>query len=85
MSTGGGSEEDIAAAVQHLSDRIDYIEEHLVHMGRAIGYRYAPMPAGIPPEVVQLAREGDKLEAIKRYRALTGASLDQARGVVEGL
>jgi ribosomal protein L7/L12 len=85
MTTGGGPEQDVAAALQRLSDRLDYIEEHLVHMGRAIGYRYAPMPAGIPPEVVQLAREGNKLEAIRRYRALTGASLDQARGVVEGL
>jgi ribosomal protein L7/L12 len=77
--------EDLQPAIQRLSDRLDYIEEHLVHMGRAIGYRYAPMPAGIPAEVVELARAGNKLEAIKRYRELTDASLDQAKGVVEGL
>jgi len=39
----------------------------------------------VPPEVVELARAGNTLEAIKQYRALTGAGLDEARDVVAAL
>jgi len=37
------------------------------------------MPAGVPPEIVDLARQGKTLQAIKEYRALTGATLDEAK------
>jgi ribosomal protein L7/L12 len=39
----------------------------------------------VPDEVVTLARAGKQLDAIKRYRELTGANIDQAREVVIGL
>jgi ribosomal protein L7/L12 len=39
----------------------------------------------VPEEVVALAGEGKQLEAMKRYRELTGANMDQARDVVVGL
>jgi hypothetical protein len=35
--------------------------------------------------VVELARAGKQLEAIRRYRELTGASMDDPRSVVVGL
>jgi hypothetical protein len=37
------------------------------------------MPAGVPPQIVELARNGKTLKAIKEYRALTGATLDEAK------
>jgi ribosomal protein L7/L12 len=46
---------------------------------------YADPAATVPPEVVELARAGNTLEAIKQYRALTGADLDEARDVVAAL
>lgn len=36
-------------------------------------------PGGIPADIVELARAGRTLEAIKRYRALNGSTLDEAR------
>ena len=38
-----------------------------------------------PPEVVELARSGRRLEAIRRYRELTGATPEEARAVVGAL
>jgi hypothetical protein len=33
----------------------------------------------VPQEIVDLARAGDKLKAIKQYRALTGATFEEAQ------
>ncbi len=52
----------------------------------------AGAPMGGPPplspaqlEIVELARSGNKLEAIKRYRELTGADLAEAKRFIETL
>jgi hypothetical protein len=44
-----------------------------------------PAQPGVPDEIVALARAGKTLEAIKRYRALNGATLDEARAAIAGL
>jgi hypothetical protein len=36
-------------------------------------------PGGVPQEIIDLYRAGKRVEAIKRYRALNGATLDEAR------
>jgi hypothetical protein len=41
--------------------------------------------AGVPDEIAELARAGKTLEAIKRYRALNGATLDEARAAIAKL
>ena len=76
---------DIEPVIQGLAKRLDYIEEHLVHLGEAVGYRYAPMNSGVPPEVKELVRAGKTLEALRRYREVTGASLEQAKALVLSL
>ncbi|MGO9976725.1 MAG: hypothetical protein ACLP01_28755 [Solirubrobacteraceae bacterium] len=85
MSGGDVNWQELRPALQGLAKRLDYIEEHLVHMGRAVGYEYAPMNAEVPPEVKELMRAGKTLEAIKLYHQTTGASLDQAREYVYSL
>jgi hypothetical protein len=40
---------------------------------------------GVPDEVIALARAGKTLKAIKAYRAVNGASLDEAREVIRNL
>jgi ribosomal protein L7/L12 len=42
-------------------------------------------PGGVPEEIIALVRAGKKLEAIKRYRALNGATLDEARAFIAKL
>jgi len=77
--------QDLRPALQGLAKRLDYIEEHLVHIGHAVGYSYAPMNSDAPPQVKELMRAGKTLEAITLYRQATGASLDQAREYVNSL
>ncbi|HXZ57314.1 MAG TPA: hypothetical protein VEG40_07010 [Gaiellaceae bacterium] len=40
---------------------------------------------GVPEEVVELARAGRTTEAVSRLRALTGASLLEAKRTVDSL
>ena len=42
-------------------------------------------PGGVPDEIIELVRSGKRLEAIKRYRALNGATFDEARAVIASL
>ena len=42
-------------------------------------------PGGVPDEIRELVQAGKKLEAIKRYRALNGATLDEARAFIATL
>jgi hypothetical protein len=42
-------------------------------------------PGGVPEEIVALVRAGKTMEAIKRYRALNGATLDEARSAISKL
>ena len=45
----------------------------------------APVPSGVDDELWELLKKGDKIEAIKRYRLRTGASLAEAKAAVEAL
>ena len=42
-------------------------------------------PDGVPEEIVELVRAGKTKEALKRYRALNGATLDEARAAISRL
>ena len=88
-------DDEIRAALERIETRLDHIESHILAMSKA-GARltYVPMgradhapddPGHVPQEVVDLARAGKRKDAIVRYRALTGASADQAISVVDGL
>jgi ribosomal protein L7/L12 len=82
MNDGHVRMSDLQPSFQKLNERLDYIEQHLVAMGAAVGYRYAPFDSGMPPEVEALARAGKTIEALKLYRELTGASFEQAKAAV---
>jgi len=45
----------------------------------------APGAMGMPADVVELARRGDKIEAIKRYREITGVGLREAKDAIDAL
>jgi hypothetical protein len=42
-------------------------------------------PGGVPDEIAELVRAGKTVEAIRRYRALNGATLDEARAAIARL
>jgi hypothetical protein len=39
-------------------------------------------PGGVPPEIAELVRAGKMVQAIRQYRALNGATLDEARAAL---
>ena len=71
--------------VDRISQRLALIEEKLKQLSEAVGVPYDDPADGVPAEVVDLARNGDRLGAAKLYRELTGASGDDARAFVNGL
>jgi len=81
---------DVAAALELVNKRLDWIEESLM---RVVGLQYTPMGRAdhrpdetpVPPEIVELVRAGKKLDAIKRYREMTGASGQQAQAVINAI
>ena len=82
---GEYSQATLQAHFESINKRLRMIEEQLVRISETGGFAYTPSWSQVPEEVVALAGEGKQLEAMKRYRELTGANMDQARDVVVGL
>ena len=66
--------------------RLDYIEKQLQAL---FPESYVPFAAastsGMPAAVVELARAGNLIAAIKEYRELTGVGLAEAKKAVEAI
>ena len=78
---------DVMRFLGAINRRLDRIEEHLVLLADTVHVPYATyaQSLNIPDDVVALAREGKRLEALKRYRALTGANIRQAEEILAAL
>jgi ribosomal protein L7/L12 len=68
-----------------VNERLRAIEAQLALLSEKAGVPYEAPGSDVPEDVVELAKEGKTLEAIKRYRELTGAGGDEAREVVAGI
>jgi hypothetical protein len=77
--------ETIAAHFDLTNKRLAAIEEQLALVSRQLGLVFTPFGDDVPQEVIDLARSGDRLGAVKRYRELTNAPFDTARDIVAGL
>jgi hypothetical protein len=77
----------LTAHFETTNRRLDHIEQQLQFIAKAVGVPYATWAdsQNVPDEVIELARAGKTLDAIGRYRELTGANIEQARSVVAGL
>ena len=66
--------------------RLDYIEQQLQAL---LPDSYVPFAeatiSGTPAAVVELARAGNLIAAIKEYRSITGAGLAEAKKAVEAI
>jgi ribosomal protein L7/L12 len=68
-----------------VNERLRAIEAQLALLSEKAGVPYETPGSDVPEDVVELAKEGKTLEAIKRYRELTGAGGNEAREVVAGI
>lgn len=68
--------------------RIAQLEQQVAFLFQHLGLDPAQVTgadAGLPPELYAAIRSGHKLDAIKIYRDVTGASLAEAKNAVEAI
>jgi len=70
---------------ERVNKRLRAIEDQLALLSEAAGIPYTPPGAGVPQEVIDLAHAGKTMDAIKKYRELTGADFGEANAIVTGL
>ena len=71
--------------VQQLRSRVNELEDRLKALYRHLNLEYAD-PGSDPamsPRVQDALRRGNKIEAIKIYRELTGVGLAEAKNVID--
>jgi ribosomal protein L7/L12 len=82
---GDFNQERLSARFEGINQRLREIESQLAVLSERAGVAYEEPTAEVPEDVVELARAGKTIEAVKRYRELTNASADDAREVVARL
>jgi len=82
---GTYSQQALEANFKSIRDRLNRIEDQTRILSEKAGVSYEDPKDDVPQEVIQLAQDGKRLEAVKAYRDATGAGMDQAMEVVAGL
>jgi hypothetical protein len=84
---GDYSPQLLQARFEAIVERFDRIEAYLASLGESVGKPFAPYAdsLNIPPEVLALLRDGKRLQAVQRYRHLTGGSIQDAERLFAGL
>ncbi|MBI9050124.1 MAG: hypothetical protein JEZ00_11935 [Anaerolineaceae bacterium] len=69
-----------------LKQRVAKLEKQiaLILQQNSLNYREEPN-MGVSSEIINLVRQGKKIEAIRQYREETGAGLKQAKEFVDSL
>lgn len=77
----------VSQSIAAVSRRIEAVEWNVARLLTQAGLQWEepPAPEGPDAEIVALVAAGNKLEAIKRYRELTGADLATAKQAVDQL
>lgn len=77
----------VSQSIAAVSRRIEAVEWNVARLLTQAGLQWEepPAPEGPDAEIVALVQAGNKLEAIKRYRELTGADLATAKQAVDQL
>lgn len=75
----------IGVQFERINDRLRAIEAQLELLSEKAGVPYERPGKEVPKEVVELAVDGKQLEAMKKYRELTGADGKEAQEVIAGI
>jgi ribosomal protein L7/L12 len=79
------SESDLNSHLEPIYNRLRNIEAQLAILSAKADVPYATVADVVPAQVIALVRAGDRINAIKAYRELTGASPHEARDVIASL
>jgi ribosomal protein L7/L12 len=79
------NELQLSSYVDQIFKRIQRVERQLALVSEKVGIPFDDPSAAAPPEVLELVGAGDRIGAIKKYREVTGADIDEARAAVEAL
>jgi ribosomal protein L7/L12 len=73
------------AEIQLLRSRVNELEDRLNFLYRRLNIEYADPGSGplFSPEIQEALRRGNKIEAIKIYRELTGVGLAEAKEAID--
>ena len=73
------------AEIQLLRSRINELEDRLKFIYRRLNIEYTDPNSdpALSPQVQEALRRGNKIEAIKIYRELTGVGLAEAKDVID--
>ena len=72
--------------IQQLRSRVNELEDRLKVLYRHLNLEYTTDPASDPmmsPQIQDTLRRGNKIEAIKIYRELTGVGLAEAKNAID--
>ena len=76
---------DKGPTIAQVDARLVRLEKQIGMLFEHLGIDQPDGSEGIPSEVVQLARDGKQMHAIKRYMELSGADMTSAQQVVLGI
>ena len=84
---GDYSAQQLQMRFETIVERFDRIEAYLVSIGESVGKPFQTYPdsLNIPPDVLALVQAGQRLQAVQRYRQLTGGSVQDAERLFAGL
>ena len=71
--------------IQQLRSRVNELEDRLKFIYRRLNIEYADPNSDpvLSPKIQEALRHGNKIEAIKIYRELTGVGLAEAKQVID--
>jgi len=79
------NELQLSSFVDQIFARLRAIEAQLAVLSEKAGVPYDAPGADVPGEVIDLAAQGDRMGAIKKYRELTGAGIEEAQEAIAKL
>jgi ribosomal protein L7/L12 len=79
------NELQLSSFVDQIFERLRAIEAQLAVLSEKAGVPYDAPAKGAPEEVVELVAQGDRMGALRKYRELTGAGVEEAQEAIAKL
>ncbi|HET6999015.1 MAG TPA: hypothetical protein VFI03_10530 [Solirubrobacterales bacterium] len=85
VSLSAYNEIQLSSFVDQIFERLRALEAQMARVSESAGVPYEAPGAGVPQEVVDLVQAGDRMGAMRKYRELTGAGMEQAQEAIAQL